>query len=273
MIALSTIMQRPKDTPPPAKAEPVIDDYHGHKITDPYRWLEDDESAETRQFVDQQNAVTRQVLDLLPGREKLRARIEQLLTIGRVASPRLAGSQYFYERRDGRQNQPVIYVRDVGNPLTTTHSENYSVETGPTQDSERALIDVNALAPDGTISLDWWFPSDDGKYVAYGTSANGSELSTLHVVETATGALLPEKIERTRAASVAWLPDNSGFYYTRYPRAGDVPPGQEMYNRRVFFHKIGFQKTNSADNNDGAQDSRIFPPDSSQGLALDPHPC
>ena len=106
-------------------------------------------------------------------------------------------------------------------------------------EKDRALIDVNALAPDGTIALDWWYPSEDGRYVAFGTSPNGSELSTLQVIETSTGKLLPEKIERTRAASLAWLPDSSGFYYTRYPRPGDVPAGEEMYNRRVFFHQLG----------------------------------
>ena len=97
---------------------------------------------------------------------------------------------------------------------------------------------MNGLSSEGTIALDWWYPSDDGKYVAYGTSPNGSELSTLQVVEAGSGALLAEKIERTRAASVAWLPDSSGFYYTRYPQPGDVPAGEEMYHRRVFFHEL-----------------------------------
>ena len=124
---------------------------------------------------------------------------------------------------------------------------------------DRALIDVNALAPDGTIALDWWYPSEDGKYVAFGTSPNGSELSTLQVIESATGKLLTEKIERTRAASLAWLPDSSGFYYTRYPRPGDVPAGEEMYNRRVFFHQLS-----SAGNADGAQDPLIFPADDAE---------
>ena len=184
------------------------------------------------------------MLENVPGRDELRRRVEQLLTIGRVASPRIGGNNYFYERRDGRQNQAVVYVREG----------RYG--------KDRALIDVNALAPDGTIALDWWYPSEDGKYVAFGTSPNGSELSTLQVIESATGKLLEEKIERTRAASLAWLPDSSGFYYTRYPRPGDVPAGEEMYNRRVFFHQLG-----SAGNANGAQDSLIFPAD---GIELAP---
>src|ERR1041385_2938110 len=224
--------------PPKAKSEPVIDNYHGRQIADSYRWLEDAAAPETQEFIAAQNAYTRSVLENIPGREELRRRVKQLLTIGRVGAPRVGGNNYFYERRDGRQNQAVVYVREGE------------------QGKDRPLIDVNVLAPDGTIALDWWYPSEDGRYVAFGTSPNGSELSTLQVIETATGKLLAKKIERTRAASVAWLPDSSGFYYTRYPRAGDVPAGEEMYNRRVFFHQLS-----SAGNADGAQDRLIFPYD------------
>ena len=227
--------------PPKAKVETVVDNYHGHKIADPYRWLEDAKSPETRKFVEEQNAYTEQILHSVPGREKLRARIGQLLTIGRVEAPRPAGNYYLYEKREGQQNQPVIYIREG------------------LQGKDRSLVDVNTLAPDGTVALDWWFPSHDGKYVAYGTSLNGSEISTLKIIETTTGKLLPEHIERTRAASLAWMPDNSGFYYTRYPRPGDVPPGQELYNRHLFFHKLS-----GGDNADGLKDPLIF------GEALDP---
>jgi prolyl oligopeptidase len=222
--------------PPKAATSPVIDDYHGCQIADTYRWLEDSAAPETRRFIEEQNAYTRSVLENVPGRDELRRRVEQLLTIGRVASPRVGGNNYFYERRDGRQNQAVVYVREGR------------------QGNDRALINVNDLAPDGTIALDWWYPSDDGKYVAFGTSPNGSELSTLQVIEAASGTLLTEKIERTRAASVAWLPDGSGFYYTRYPRRGDVPAGEEMYNRRVFFHALSAGKNSS-----GVDDPLVFP--------------
>lgn len=230
--------------PPKAKSETVVNNYHGREIADPYRWLEDSSAPETQQFVAEQNAYTQSVLEKAPGRDELRRRVERLLTIGRVASPRIGGKNYFYERRDGRQNQAVVYLREGRDG------------------SDRALIDVNALAPDGTVALDWWYPAEDGKYVAFGTSPNGSELSTLQVIETATGKLLVEKIQRTRAASVAWLPDSSGFYYTRYPQPGDVAAGEEMYNRRVFFHQLS-----SAGNADGAQDPLIFPAD---GIELSP---
>src|SRR5262249_35180368 len=115
----------------------------------------------------------------------------------------------------------------------------------------------NQASADGTVALDWWYPSHDGKYLVYGTSANGSEISTLHILDTTTGKSLPEKIDRTRAASVAWLSDNSGFYYTAYPKPGEVPAGQEAYNRHVFFHKL----SSSADGHD---DPLIF------GEGLDP---
>ena len=195
---------------PKARIAAVTDNYHGRQISDPYRWLEDGASKETQQFVTEENAYTRSILEEIPGRLELRGKIERLLTIGRVSAPRIGGNRYFYERRDGRQNQAVVYMREGRDG------------------KDRALIDVNALSADGTIALDWWYPSEDGRYVAFGTSANGSELSTLQVINAETGSLLAENIERTRAASVAWLPDSSGFYYTRYPRPGDVPAGEEM---------------------------------------------
>jgi prolyl oligopeptidase len=245
--------------PPKAATSIVSDDYHGRRVNDPYRWLENAGAAETKRFVEGQNAHTRSVLEGLPGQDELRRRIEELLTIGRVTSPRVGGNRYFYERRDGRQNQAVVYVREG--------------RAG----QDRTIIDVNELAPDGTIALDWWYPSEDGKYVAFGTSPNGSELSTLQVIDAGSGALLPERIERTRAASVAWLPDSSGFYYTRYPRPGDVQPGEEMYNRRVFFHQLASgehaSKVNksgidpSEDNASGINDRLAFPAD---GIDLAP---
>jgi prolyl oligopeptidase len=207
--------------PPPAEIKPMAEIFHGTRVIDNYRWLENSESAETRKWVAEENAYTRAVLDPLPGREAIHKRLTELFAIGSVTPPMIAGRHYFYTKREGMQNQPVLYVRD-------------SVD-GP----DRVLVDVNSLAADGTIALDWFQPSDNGKYVAYGTSASGSEMSTLHVIETRTGTILPDTIERARAASIAWLHDNHGFYYTKYPPPGDVPAGQEMYNRHVFYHELG----------------------------------
>ncbi|HTW31524.1 MAG TPA: prolyl oligopeptidase family serine peptidase, partial [Candidatus Sulfotelmatobacter sp.] len=207
--------------PPLAEKKPVIDIFHGTKVLDNYRWLEDGSSPATQHWVAQEMRYTRAILDPLPGREAISKRLTELLSIGSVSAPVVAGRHYFYTRREGMQNQPVLYVRDSLN--------------GP----DRVLVDANKLAADGTIALDWFEPSYNGHYVAYGTSASGSEMSTLHIIETKTGTILPDTIERTRAASVAWLHDKSGFYYTRYPKKGDVPVGQEMYNRHVFFHMLG----------------------------------
>jgi prolyl oligopeptidase len=225
----SSTMNIPK--PPATKQQPVTDDYFGHKIVDPYRWLEDGSSAETQQWVAAQLAYTRSILDKLPGRDKLHDRIEQLIEIGNLGETEVGGEYYFHTRREGKQNQPVLYVRK--------HVDG----------KDEVLVDVNPLSKGGTVALDWWRPSHDGKFVAYGTSESGSEMSTLHVIETATHKLLPDTIERTRAASIAWKPDDSGFYYTRYPKKGDVAEGQEMYNRHVFYHPLG---------GDTAKDPLIF---------------
>jgi prolyl oligopeptidase len=221
----------PPPGPPKAKVEVVTDDLHGRKIQDPYRWLENSDSPESQEYVREQLAYTRSILDPLPGREKLHARLSELLQIGNINTPQPGGKRVFYTRREGTENQPVLYVRD-------------SVDG-----ADRELVNVNTLATDGTIALDWWQPTHDGKLLAYGTSPSGSELSTLHLVDVATGKLLPDTIERTRAASIAWKLDNSGFWYTRYPKKGDVPEGQEAYNRHVFYHALG---------SDPAQDPEIF---------------
>jgi prolyl oligopeptidase len=206
--------------PPVAAEKPVIDMFHGTKVLDNYRWLEDGKNPETQKWVEQEMAYTRGILDHLAGRDAIHKRLTDLLSIGNVTPPMIAGRHYFYTKREGMQNQPILYVRDHLNG------------------TDRVLVDANQLAADGTIALDWYQPSDNGKYVAYGTSPSGSEMSTLHVIETKTGTVLRDTIERTRAASIAWKLDNSGFYYTRYPKKGDLPDGQEMYNRHVFYHEL-----------------------------------
>jgi len=207
--------------PPEAKIAPVEDSLHGHKIVDPYRYLENADDPETKTYVERELAYTRALLDPLPGRDKINARLAQLLPIGNVNAPQVGGKYYFYSRRDAGQNQPLLYVREGLNG------------------KDRVLIDTNKLSSDGTVALDWWYASDDGAYIAYGTSPNGSEESTLHILETATGKVLPDTIERTRYASLAWLKDNSGFYYTRHPRKGEVPDGEEVYHSKVFYHALG----------------------------------
>jgi prolyl oligopeptidase len=206
---------------PKAEKRPLEETLHGVKIVDNYRWLEDGQSPETQKWVEEEMAYTRGVLDPLPGRDTIHKRLTELLGIGSISQPQIGGKYYFYTRREGMQNQPIVYVREG------------------VEGKDRVLLDVNQLAADGTIALDWYQPSENGKYLVYGTSPSGSEISTLHIIETKTGNALPDTIDRTRAASIAWTLDNSGFYYTRYPKKGDVPEGQEMYNRHVFYHELG----------------------------------
>ena len=221
--------------PPKAKVEPVEDTVQGHKIVDRYRYLENPNDPDTKLYVERELSYTRSILDPLPGRDKINARLSQLLEIGTVGTPQMGGKYYFHTRREGNQNQPVLYVREGLN--------------GALNDKNRILVDVNKMSSDGTVALDWWFASDDGKYIAYGISQSGSEESTLHIVESATGKVLPDTIDRTRFASVAWMKDSSAFYYTRHPRKGEVPDGEEVYHVKVFYHKIG---------SDPAKDPLIF---------------
>jgi prolyl oligopeptidase len=212
--------------PPKAEKKPIIETMHGVEITDNYRWLEDGTSSATQKWVEEEMTYTHAMLDPLPGRDAIHKRLTELLSIGSISQPQIGGKYYFYTRREGMQNQPVLYVRAGGAEAKDTGKD-------------RVLLDVNQLAADGTIALDWYQASENGKYLAYGTSPSGSEMSTLHIIETKTGKALPDTIERTRACSIAWMLDNSGFYYTRYPKKGDVPDGQEMYNRHVFYHELG----------------------------------
>jgi prolyl oligopeptidase len=209
---------------------------------DPYRWLEDGDAPAVVRWTEAQNAATRKVLDAFPGRAALAAQFERLYAIGSLGAPvsrphgkgkaeAKATRRYFYTRRDGAQNQAVLYVRDG------LHG------------ADRALVDVNQERADGTRALDWWFPSEDGARVAYGTSDDGSEESVLRVRDVETGHDLDERIARTRACSLAWMPDGSGFYYTRYPQPGEVPRGEEAYHRGVFAHRLG---------DDPAHDRKLF---------------
>ena len=232
LCALLTAQDAPSpSTPPKAKVDPVEDTVQGHKIVDPYRYLENAADPATTLWVDHELAYTRSLLDPLPGREKINARLAQLLSIGSIGIPQAGGKFYFHTRRDAGQNQPILYVREGLNG------------------EDRVLLDINKLSADGTVALDWWYPTEDGKYLAYGTSPNGSEESTLRILDPSTGKTLPDSIERTNAASLAWLRDDSGFYYTRYPKKGEVPEGQEVYHRHVFFHALG---------TDSAKDPLIF---------------
>jgi prolyl oligopeptidase len=236
LLLCAPVAAAAKPSPIATRKDDVVERLHGVDVPDPYRWLEDADAPEVQRWTDAQNAATRRALDRVPGRAALEKRLWQLYEIGSVGVPvsrplKAGGRRYFYARRDGKQNQAVLYARDgaAGN--------------------DRPLVDVNAERADGTRALDWWFPSDDGALIAYGVSDDGSEESTLRVRDAVTGKDLPDQIPRTRACSLAWTPDGRAFYYTRYPAPGEVPAAEEKYHRAVYHHRLG---------DDPAKDRKLF---------------
>jgi prolyl oligopeptidase len=199
---------------------------HGTRVDDPFRWLEDEKSPETQAFVDKQAAALGAYYARIPGREALEKEVAALAHVGHVGAPSVeVGSggkrRYFHTKRSGTQDQPTLYVRDGA--LAT----------------DRPLIEASTLSPDGTIALDWWYPSHGGAFVAWGRSESGNEESTLVIRDVVTGKDLADRISRTRHASVAWLPNAKAFYYSRYPAPGTVPAGEERYHDRIYRHEIG----------------------------------
>jgi prolyl oligopeptidase len=191
-------------------------------VPDPYRWLEDDDDPEVTAWVAGQNDHSRRVLDGCPGRAALREDLGRLLRAGSSIAPSVAGTRVFTLERWGGHDQAVLVVRPA-----TTHGR------------ARTLVDPALLTGDATAAIDWYHPSRDGGLVVYGLSTGGDERSTLAVLDVDTGRHLEDRIAHTRAASVAWEPSGTGFFYTRYPEPGDGPPGAEEYGRHVRFHRLG----------------------------------
>ena len=209
--------------------EEVADVWHGERVVDPYRWLEDTDNERTRAWTDAQNARTRAVLDGLPQRRHFATRLRDLLAVGLLDTPRPVNGRIFHTRREGTQRQSILYVRDA------------------VDGKDRALVDPNALDAAGLVTIDWYYPSPDASYVAYGLSRGGDEMSTLHIIEVATGHELPDRIPHTQRSTVAWA--DEGFYYGVNPAPGTVAPGDEHYHRRVRFHRCG---------DDPARDETVF---------------
>lgn len=238
-LVLAVVAGPPPRVPPVPKTptsviatrrENIVETLHGKQVADPYRWLEDGDAEEVKRWTAAQNALTEQALSKLPERAAIETRLKALFDAGSLGTPLARGKAktrpLFYTRRTGQQNQPVLYVHDGK--------------------GERVLVDVNTLSKDGTRSLDWWTPSDSGAWLAYGVSADGSENSVLRVRNVKTGADLPDEIPFARAASIAWLPDDQTFYYTRYPAPGTVPEGEDQYHRSVYLHRLGSNPTTDA---------------------------
>jgi len=191
------------------------------EVRDPYRWLEDGDAEEVRRWSEAQGRHTRAALDAIPFTAAIRERLRVLFSIGLVSAPAIRGDRYFHQRRTGDQEQPVLYLRQGR------------------EGEDRVLLDPARFAEDRTSALDWYYPSDDGRRLAYGVSEGGSEKSVLRILDVDTGRDLADVIPFTRACSLEWRPDGSGFFYTRYPEPGSVPPGEENYRRRVYEHVLG----------------------------------
>jgi prolyl oligopeptidase len=209
--------------PPATRVEPVTDLLHGVSVVDNYRWLEGGgENAkdqgqitpEVAAWTDAQNAYTRQVLDALPGRQALEARLRPLMEVGSVTAPRVRRDRHFFTKRDGAENQPTVYWRD-----------GHRGET-------RVLIDPATIDPSGLTTVEWFSPAPDGRTIAYGTYRAGDENTTLRLMDVDSRAALPLQIpNKTQAPD--WLPDGSGFVYQ------NLKDAKNPYSGQVMFHRMG----------------------------------
>jgi prolyl oligopeptidase len=224
-LAQSPPIPKPPDTPRRA----VTDEYQGVKVTDDYRWLENWGDPAVKQWSAAQNARTREYLDHVPARDDIKNRLRQLVTARSVTYSGLQfrAGMLFGEKRQPPLQQPLLVVmRSPDDPA-----------------SARVIFDPNSASAKGSLAVDFYVPSFGGKYVAAALSENGSEDAAAHVFEVATGKQLRDVVPRvnfaTAGGSIAWKPDSSGFYYTRYPQGNERPPEDANFFQQVYFHKLG----------------------------------
>jgi prolyl oligopeptidase len=205
---------------PVTKKVDTIDVYYGTKVPDPYRWLEDDNSEETAEWVKAQNEVTFSYLEKIPYREKIKERLTDIWNYARYSTPWKQGGYYFFSKNDGLQNQSVYYIQD-------------DLESEP-----RIIIDPNTFSEDGTVALTAFSVSKDGKYIGYGTSSGGSDWREFHVRDIASGTDLDDFLKWIKFSGFSWY--NDGFFYGRYE---EPEPRAELTNtntyQKIYYHKIG----------------------------------
>ena len=207
---------------PPAAKSDIVDDFFGTKVADPYRWLEDPDSPETRAWIGAENAVTFGYLEQIPERAAIGHLLTRLWNYERYGVPSREGPYYIYSRNDGLQNQAVLY------------------RTNSLAGAPEVLFDPNTLSPDGTIALSAVGFSDDGRFMAYGLSESGSDWIEWRVRDVTALSDLPDRIEWSKFSNAAWRKDGSGFYYSRYnpPAAGQAFQGINK-NQKLRFHALG----------------------------------
>ncbi|MDB6137884.1 MAG: family peptidase [Verrucomicrobiaceae bacterium] len=219
LMTLSTIAQLPY---PHSHKGDTVDDYHGTRIADPYRWLEDDNAADTKAWVTAQNKVTFDYLEKIPQRVQFKERLKNLWNYERFSIPSEHGGRYFFSRNSGLQNQSVLYVAE-------------SLGAEP-----RELLDPNTFSKDGTVSLSMTVPSEDGKRLAYGISKAGSDWVEFKVRDVDTGKDLEDHLQWIKFSGASWAKDGSGFYYGRFPAPKEgAALTQKNENKRIYFHKLG----------------------------------
>ncbi len=213
---------------PQTRQGEAVDDYHGTRVADPYRWLEDLDSEETAEWVKAQNKITFGYLESIPAREPIRKRLTELWDYEKYGIPSDRGGKYFYTHNDGLQNQSVLYVAD-------------SLDAEP-----RVLLDPNKLSADGTVALSSTSITDDGKLMAYGLAAAGSDWVTFKVRNVETGEDLPDEVKWAKFTGASWSGDNEGFYYSRY----DEPKGENEYQSANFYHKLYYHRLGTSQSED-----------------------
>jgi prolyl oligopeptidase len=213
---------------PQTKRVDQVDDYHGTQVADPYRWLEDLDSPDTKAWVTAQNKVTTAYLEGIPQRKAIERRLQELWDYERYSLPLKRGGRYFYSRNDGLRNQAVLYVADTltGKP--------------------RELLDPNKLSPDGTVALAGWSVSDDGRHLAYGLATAGSDWNEWRVMNVDSGKTLGDRLQWVKFSGASWAHDHSGFYYSRY----DEPPAGQAFTQANYFQKLCFHKLGEPQAND-----------------------
>jgi len=207
---------------PRAPTGNVVETHHGVAVPDPYRWLEDMDSAETRAWVTQENALTDAYFGKLPGKGALRARITELVSYESFRSPFHRGARYFWLHRDGKQDQPVLW-------------------TAPRLDAQpTVLLDPNTISTDGSLAFAGLSASETGARVAYGLSIGGGDWQTWHIRDVATAKDLPDELSHIKYYQPAFTHDGTGLYYSRFPAPA---PGKELvetdHDCKVYFHRVG----------------------------------
>jgi prolyl oligopeptidase len=211
-----------KMTYPSARRSDQVDLYNGVKVEDPYRWLEDADSTETKAWVTAENALTAEYLRKIPARERIERRLTELWNFERFSGFFKSGGRYFYSRNNGLQNQNVLYT------ATSIHGE------------ARMLLDPNTLSADGTVALLGLSVSDDGKLLAYALARSGSDWQEWRVRDVESGHDLPDVVKWSKFSGAAWSSDNAGFYYQRFaePQTKEELTGVNYY-AKLYYHRVG----------------------------------